>query len=258
MIKPNPVEFLERKDGRIAYQRWDTHDQEQAPIILLHDSLGCIELWRDFPAQLAKITQRSCLAYDRYGYGKSDGFLGKRNSKYLELEADLLIDFMNAWGIQKAQLFGHSDGGSIALIAAAKHTNRIEAIMIEGAHVFVEDITLKGIADARKLYEQGNLHPRLAKYHGDKTKDLVYAWINIWNSDSFKEWNLLDFLAQIQCPTLVIQGEDDEFGSLKQVEAICDGIGAKSHSAIIPQAQHNPHKEKPERLLKEIAHFLTN
>lgn len=255
MINQGSLEFLKRKDGNIAYQCWYTQDQKRSPILFLHDSLGCIELWRNFPEQISNITQRKCLAYDRYGYGKSSGFLCTRNADYLEQEAHLLIEFMDEWNIAKAILFGHSDGGSIALIAAAKYPERIDAIIVEGAHVFVEDITLQGIAEARNSYEQGHLHQRLVKYHGDKTRDLVYAWIEIWNSDSFKNWNLLDFLPQIQCPALVIQGEYDEFGSLRQVDAICEGIGAMSQSVIISQAKHSPHKENKLATLEAINDF---
>lgn len=226
-------------------------------IIFLHDSLGCIELWRDFPQQLSDITQCNVLVYDRQGYGKSCGFShAKRNNNYLELEADILNDLLEFWNIEKAILFGHSDGGSIALLTAAKYPDKILGIITEGAHVFVEDITLKGINEAKELYATTDLKSKLEKYHGENTEAMFWAWADTWTTDEFKSWNIEHFLPMIQCNSLIIQGEDDEYGSLKQVESITNKTSGKATKLIIPIIKHTPHKESPELILDESTQFI--
>ena len=228
-------------------------------IVFLHDSLGCIELWREFPQQLGESTQCNVLVYDRQGYGKSKGFSNNvRKQNYLEIEADILNGLIENLGIKDVVLFGHSDGGSIALITAAKYSKNIKGIVIEGGHIFVEDITLKGIAEAVKTYQTTHLKERLLKYHGDKTDAVFGAWANTWLSEEFRDWNIEHFLPKIQCPTMVIQGENDEFGTLKQVDGIVNQVLGKTLKWVVKAVGHNPHKEDAKTTLTAVAKFIND
>ncbi len=173
------------------------YNPDRPAIVFLHESLGCVELWRDFPKKLGEITLCNVLVYDRLGYGRSGPFTtSKRGNGYLETEADILIEVLKVCSIEKAILFGHSDGGSISLIAAAKYPSYIIGIITEGAHIFVEDITLNGIREAEKAWYTTNLKERLQKYHGDKTEALFWAWANTWLNDAFQSWNIENFLPE--------------------------------------------------------------
>ncbi|WP_313808262.1 alpha/beta hydrolase [Flavobacterium sp.] len=240
----------------IAVKRFDSFPNRPT-IVFLHDSLGCIELWRDFPEKLGEFTQCNVLIYDRQGYGKSCEFsYTKRDNEYLELEADILNGLLDFWNLKEVILFGHSDGGSIALLAAAKYPNRISAVITEGAHVFVEEVTLKGIREAIHQYETTDLKQKLAKYHGDKTEAMFWAWAETWTTDAFRSLNMEHFLPKIVCPTLIIQGEADEYGTLEQVSKIVTQTQGKSEKLVIPEIQHTPHKENPELILKEVSAFI--
>jgi len=227
-------------------------------IIFLHESLGCIELWREFPQELGEMTTYNVLVYDRLGYGKSEPFDNpERDNFYVENEADTLNLLLEKWDIDKAILFGHSDGGSIALIAAAKYPAKISGIITEGAHVFVEEVTLKGIREAIHAYRTTDLKTRLVKYHGRNTEDMFWAWAKIWTMETFRTWNIENFLGDIQCPALTIQGEEDEYGTLDQVESIMKRINRQSEKFIIPNIKHTPHKDIPELVLNKSAEFIS-
>ncbi len=226
-------------------------------LVFLHDSLGCIKLWRDFPEQLARLTNCNALIYDRRGYGKSSPFSSiKRTNLYLEEEAQLLPEILQISEVNKAILFGHSDGGTIALVAAALFPGLVQAIITEGAHVFVEDVTLAGIREAEKLYLTTNLKDRLAKYHSDKTDAVFSAWANTWLSPEFRSWNIEKYLPQISCPALIIQGEKDEYGTQKQVAAITGPLAGNATAHLIPDIGHTPHKEAAEEVLAVSAIFI--
>lgn len=232
---------------------------EQAPtIVFLHDSLGCTELWRDFPERLGEHTELNIIIYDRLGYGKSGPFdKGVRTNDYLLEQAEELNILLDRWKIEKAILFGHSDGGSIALLAAALFPKRIIGIITEGAHVFVEDITLKGIRDAVKLFKQTNLKEKLGRYHGVNTEAMFWAWADTWLNDQFKSWNIEGYLPRIQCESLIIQGLEDEYGSLKQVTKILAGTQGNATSFLPPMVGHSPHKEIPDLVLEKSSEFIT-
>lgn len=230
---------------------------EKPTIIFLHESLGSIELWRDFPQKLGELTQCNVLIYDRQGYGRSCPFsYPKRENDYMELEADILNELLEYWNIDKAILFGHSDGGSIALLTAAKHPEKIIGTITEGAHVFVEDVTLNGINEAIQLYKTTDLKSKLEKYHGDNTEAMFLAWAETWTSDKFRSWNMESFLPMVTCPSLIIQGEDDEYGTLKQMDSIVEKTTGPSSRLVIPDVKHTPHKEVPELLLERATAFI--
>ena len=226
-------------------------------LVFLHDSLGCVELWRDFPERLAATSQCNYLVYDRLGYGKSGPFAHPvRDKHYLEHEAVVLNQLLVEHNIDQALLFGHSDGGSIALLTAALFPERIQAIITEGAHVFVEEVTLAGIRAAQVAYNTTDLPQRLVKYHGPNTDAMVKAWTETWLAPMFRDWDITDFLPQITCPALIIQGENDEFGTPKQVETIVAHCSGPTQAWLIPGVQHNPHKEVPEEVIEKGVDFL--
>lgn len=234
-----------------------TIDHTKPYIVFLHDSLGCITLWRNFPDILAQAAQCNVMVYDRQGYGESDAFTTiERHNDYLEKEAQTLDSLLAMLAIDAAILFGHSDGGSIALLTAAMFPERIKAVITEGAHVFVEDITLNGIRAAVEAYATTNLKEKLLKYHGDNVDGLFRAWTETWLSDRFRSWNIEKYLPNITCPVLVLQGENDEFGSTKQVSAITEQVSGRAQQCLIPAVGHSPHKENPEQTLEPVIRFL--
>lgn len=232
-------------------------DENSPTLIFLHDSLGCIKLWKDFPEKLAKKVNYNVLVYDRQGYGESSSFTDKeRGNDYLEKEAEVLFELLQDLEIQRPILFGHSDGGSIAILAAAKYPSFIKGIITEGAHVFVEEITLAGIRQAVVDYQETNLAEKLKKYHADKVEAVFKAWSETWLKDTFRDWNIESFLTQITCPTLIIQGEEDEYGTLEQVESIINQVSGKTEKLIIPKVGHTPHRESEKTVLEETSSFL--
>jgi pimeloyl-ACP methyl ester carboxylesterase len=231
--------------------------QDRPTIVFLHDSLGCIELWRDFPQKLADAADCNFLVYDRLGYGKSDPApTNERSNNYMELEADFLNELLTELQLKDVVLFGHSDGGSIALIAAGKYPENIQAVIAEAAHIFVEDITLEGIDYAKSSYESLNMAERLAKYHGDKVDFVFSAWTETWMKPEFRSWNIEHFLPNISCPVLFIQGEDDEYGSLDQVNRTLEQVNGSAEKLILPEIGHTPHRESPKEVLEKASMFI--
>lgn len=228
-------------------------------IIFLHDSLGSVQLWRDFPAKLSEAAQCNTLAYDRLGYGKSYPMpTHERPVNYMELEADLLNDVLTEMNIDNAILFGHSDGGTIALITAAKYPEKVKAVICEAGHIFVEDVTLKGVYDAWEAYKTTNLAERLQKYHGDKVEMLFKAWTETWTRDDYRSWNIEYLLKDIKAPLLFIQGEADEYGTLDQVEKTVTQVSGSAEKYIIPGIGHTPHKEVQNLVLQKSEAFIRN
>ncbi len=231
-------------------------DEHAPTIIFLHESFGCIRHWRDFPEKLGEITGFNTLVYDRQGYGQSDSFtVTKRTNDYLEREADVLNQLMETLALKEVILFGHSDGGSIALLAAAKYPEKIKMVITEGAHVLVEEVTLDGIRKAEELYENGNLKEKLGYYHGEKTEMVFRLWADTWLSEEFRSWNIEHFLKRIQCLVLIIQGKKDEYGTIKQVESIRENVPGPV-GVCMPEAGHTPHRETPEVVIAAVQAFL--
>lgn len=242
---------------KLALKRIDNF-LDRPTIIFLHDSLGCIELWRDFPQKLAETTKCNILVYDRLGYGKSEPMpTYERPVNYMELEADILNDLLAQQKIDNAILFGHSDGATIALLTASKFPEKIKAVIVEAAHIFVEDITLKGIYKAKEAYKSTNLSERLVKYHGNKVDTLFKAWTETWTRNDYRNWNIEHFLPNITCPLLFIQGEADEYGTLEQVEKTVSQVSGKAEKYIVPNVGHTPHKEASKLVLDKATEFIT-
>jgi pimeloyl-ACP methyl ester carboxylesterase len=229
----------------------------QPTLVFLHEGLGSIEMWHDFPTLLAETTACDCLIYDRWGHGRSDPLDVKRTLGYVHAEAlDALPEVLAHSQVDDAILIGHSDGGSIALIFAAEYPEIARGIITEAAHVFVEETTLQGIREAVAIYHNTDLKQKLARYHGDNTEKIFRAWSETWLQPEFRSWDIQDCLAKITCPLLVIQGEDDQYGTAAQVEAITNQVTGKSKPLLIPNCGHIPHQEARDRAVQEMTEFI--
>lgn len=226
-------------------------------LVFLHEGLGSIEMWHGFPKAILKKTGCNGLLYDRWGHGKSDPIDIQRTIRYVHDEAlDSLPEVLKSSGVEDSILIGHSDGGSIALIFAAEHPEWVRGLITEAAHVFVEEITLEGIKAALEVYSNTDLKEKLERYHGDNTESIFRAWYETWLQPEFKSWNIEDCLPKITCPVLVIQGEDDQYGTAAQVEAITNQVSGKSKPLLIPDCAHIPHKEATDRVAEEMTEFI--
>lgn len=226
-------------------------------LVFLHEGLGSIAQWRDFPIAVSLATRLPAVVYERWGYGNADPLDGPRSIRYLHEEALLsLPEILQRLQIHDAILIGHSDGGSIALIFAATWPQKVRGIITEAAHVFVEDVTLAGIREAVRIYASTDLPQRLSKYHGANTDRAFRGWSDTWLSTDFRDWNIEEYLPGVRCPVLVIQGRDDEYGTPAQVEAIVSGVSGPAEPLIIPGCGHIPHHQARERVLAEMTRFI--
>lgn len=226
-------------------------------LVFLHDSLGSITVWRDFPDRLAAMLGCDALVYDRRGYGGSSAFgPAPRTPRYLEQEADELIRVLDACDLGDVLLFGHSDGGSIALVAASRHPERVRGVVTEGAHVFVEELTLAGIRAAREALQSTDLRERLTRHHGERTDGVLSAWIDTWLSPEFRAWNIETYLPGVRCPALVLQGALDEYGTPAQVHAIAEGVSGPVARVLMRGVGHSPHRDAPDETLRLTRAFL--
>lgn len=241
---------------KIAYKLIEIGNAKNT-IVLLHDSLGCIELWRSFPEQLALACQMNVLVYDRLGYGVSDPMpTSSRDLYYMHKEAEVLYKLLVELNLKKTILIGHSDGGSIALIAASKYQTTFQSVISIAGHVIVEEETIGGILSAKKAYAETSLPIKLAKYHSDKTSTLFAAWVDTWTQPFFKSWHLLNELTLIKCPVLWIQGEQDEYGTIQQINATAAQLSGYFEYHILPNLSHTPQKENPELIIRLIKEFI--
>jgi pimeloyl-ACP methyl ester carboxylesterase len=232
-------------------------DRRAAPLVFLHEGLGCIELWRDFPERLCEAVGRVGVIYDRRGYGKSSHLDGKWPPDYQETEAMVYLpEVLDHCGISSAVLIGHSDGGSIALIAGATLPGRISGIITEAAHIFIEEITLAGIREAVAAFRETDLPVKLARYHGDHTGAVFFRWADTWLDPAFRGWNIEHFLHGIVCPLLVIQGAEDEYATEAQVTGIASQVSGPVETFMVPGCRHIPHLQAREVVLNHMARFI--
>lgn len=237
-------------------------NQPHKPLLLfLHEGLGSIEQWKDFPENLCDAVNLDGIVFDRYGYGTSSPLKEKRPTNYLNIEGEknlpLLINQLNL--NQSVILIGHSDGGSIALVYASTQPKNLIGCITIAAHVFVEQISVDGIKAFTKMYEENvKLQNALKKYHGEKINSIFYGWSDTWQTAEFKKWNIEALLKKINCPVLALQGKDDEYGTEKQVKSICENVNGHCKYVMIENAAHSPHQDKPEEVLEEIKQFISN
>lgn len=249
--------FVGVAGGRVFVREWPGHDAAP-PIILLHDSLGCIALWRDFPVAIAAATGRRVIAYDRLGFGRSDAHPGVLSFDFIATEGrDALAAVLQACDVDNFVLCGHSVGGGMALSAAPRYPTRCIGVISMAAQALVEDVTIAGIHAAQATLGPGSDRiERLKKYHGDKTRWVIDAWIETWLHPDFADWSLAPVLPHIKCPVLVMHGEKDEYGSLRHPEMIRELTGGAVEMAVLTNCGHVPYKETPERVLALMGAFL--
>jgi pimeloyl-ACP methyl ester carboxylesterase len=237
--------------------RSDSVATDRPTLVFLHEGLGCIELWRDFPEILCQATGCSGLVYDRKGYGGSEKFEGPWPLDYLQKESLIYLpELLKECNIDHAVLIGHSDGGTIALITAAIHGNVIRAIITEAAHIFVEEPTIAGILKAVEAFETTSLKEKLVRYHKENTETIFYRWADRWLSPEFLSWNIERYLPKITCPILVLQGEDDEYGTPAQIQGIVGRVSGPAYSRLIPDCGHVPHFQAKNAVLSEMTQFI--
>lgn len=249
---------------RIGVSAWNYPAQSgRLPIVLLHDSLGAIGLWRDFPAMLAACTGHPVIAYDRLGFGNSDSHPSRLGHDFIRDEAHaFLLPLMDHLEVEQAILFGHSVGGGMALAAAAQLPGRIAAVITESAQAFVEDRTLEGIRAAKKNFADPAQLARLAKYHGndlEKARWVLDAWTETWLAPEFAGWSLEEDLRKLRCPVLAMHGDLDEFGSGRHPEMIAglpSAFAGQGECVMFEGCGHVPHRENPALVLETVMGFL--
>jgi pimeloyl-ACP methyl ester carboxylesterase len=230
---------------------------DQPAVVFLHEGLGSVAMWRDFPARLCERTGLRGLVYSRFGYGRSTPRPpGERFPvDYLQREAtEVLPGLLEALGVARPWLYGHSDGGSIALLAAAGFPGRLRGVVVAAPHLFVEEVSVANIRLARTAYREAGLRERLARYHDD-VDSAFYGWNDVWLDPAFRSWNIEERIERISCPLLAIQGEDDEYGTLEQVRALQRRV-AHARPCILPACGHSPHRDQPEAVIEAVRHFI--
>ena len=238
----------------IEYERIDVVRGSRPTLVFLHEGLGSVATWRDFPARVAHATQCNAVVYSRYGYGNSDPLAEPRTVGYMHDEALVVLpELLDQLAIDLPILIGHSDGGSIALIHAGAGARRVSAVVTLAAHVMVEDVSVASIAAVKTVYETTDLRGRLARYHADVDSAFL-GWNRVWLIPEFREWNIEEYLPRIRCPVLAIQGTDDEYGTMEQMRRIAAGI-ADVELLALEGCRHSPHTEEPEAVLGAIAGF---
>jgi pimeloyl-ACP methyl ester carboxylesterase len=247
--------FVNAGGHRLEYERIDAGSRDRPTLVLLHEGLGSIAMWRDFPNRLAHATASRVVVYSRYGYGNSDPLTAPRTVRYMHDEAErVLPEFLDALAIERPILVGHSDGGSIALIHAGWGGRGVTAIVAMAPHVMVEDISIASIAEARDAFRTTRLRRRLGRYHAD-VDGAFLGWNDIWLSSGFREWNVEAYLRKIDCPILAIQGEDDEYGTMEQLARIAEGA-SDVRRLKLADCRHSPHRDQTDAVLGAIARFV--
>ena len=242
--------------GRSLHYEW-VGEGKGPTLVFLHEGLGSIRQWRDFPQKLAAATGCRGLAYDRYGYGQSDVLEEPRRSvRFMHDEALVFLPALRkALGLDDCILVGHSDGASIALIhAGAGHAARGVAVM--APHVFIEEICLSSIEAARKTFESTDLPERLGRYHRD-VRRTFYGWADVWTEQNFKSWDIRgEYLARIRVPVLAIQGHDDAYGTMAQLDEIARCVAGPCELLKLEHCGHAPFREQPEQTLGALVRFV--
>jgi pimeloyl-ACP methyl ester carboxylesterase len=238
--------------------RWIGPAPDQAPtIVFLHEGLGSATMWRDFPDRLSSATGCGALVYSRIGYGNSDPVHGPRSLRFMHDEAlHVLPAIVQRFHIEDLILFGHSDGASIAIIYAGSRRQRVRALVLEAPHVFIEPVCIDSIRSIANAYEATPLRDRLARYHGANTESMFRSWTDVWLSPEFPAWNIEEYLPAIDSPVLVVQGEEDQYGTLKQVDAVLTQVAGPAQSLILSDCGHSPHSEHPAVVLDAASRFL--
>lgn len=249
------------KNVRIEYQWVGTTADDRPVIVFLHEGLGSVAMWKDFPKQLCETANCRGLVYSRPGYGKSTPRKADEtwqpdfmHSQAFEVLPALLKALNIDTEVQKPWLFGHSDGGSIALLFAARYPANTAGAIVVAPHIFVEDVAISSIEKARCAYQTTNLRSKLARFHDD-VDSAFWGWNDIWLAPDFRHWNLTQAIQTITCPLLAVQGLDDEYGTLEQIHGIKRVL---PHSQLLELADcgHSPHRDQPQALIDTCSAFI--
>nr|WP_314623595.1 alpha/beta hydrolase [uncultured Noviherbaspirillum sp.] len=238
--------------------QWVGSDDPARPVVVfLHEGLGSVAMWKDFPQQFCERHGLRGLLYSRYGYGNSTPRpAGEQwEPDFMHRQAhEVLPALLAALDIDRPWLFGHSDGGSIALLHAARFAENLRGVIVLAPHIFVEDISVSSIRVAREAYLRDGLRERLARYHAD-VDSAFRGWNDIWLDPAFRDWNIEAELPGIRCPVLAVQGEDDEYGTLEQIHGIARKV-PQARTLVLPDCGHSPHRDQPEALSREAGNFI--
>lgn len=249
-------DFIEVDDRSVHVLRLN-RDGTGSPLVFLHEGLGSVDLWRDFPGQVTARTNHPGVVYSRYGNGWSTPLAEVRRPGYMHDEAlDTLPRILNLLTDEPPILIGHSDGASIALIYAGAG-NPIRALVLIAPHVFVEPETIASITSIRERFTGSGMAEKMSKYHREPAKTFQ-GWADIWLDPAFRDWNIEEYLDGIACPTLLIQGDADEYGTMRQLEAIDSRIEIPASRLVVAGAGHSPHLTHPGEVGDAVARFIVD
>ena len=249
--------FLDIGAALLEYRMIGPRPDQAPTLVLLHEGLGCVGLWGDFPDKLQKAVGCGVLVYSRAGYGTSSPVALPRPLTYMHDEArETLPALLDAIGFQRGLLVGHSDGASIAAIYAGSHQDhRVGGLVLIAPHFFTEDAGIASIEEARKAYATTDLRAKLARWHAD-VDNAFLGWNGAWLDPDFRHWDITEFLAYIRVPMLIVQGKDDQYGTVKQIEMAQRECYCPVEVALLPGARHSPQRDAPEPTLKVISEFV--
>jgi pimeloyl-ACP methyl ester carboxylesterase len=247
--------FLDIGAVRLEYRMIGPRPDEAPTIVMLHEGLGCVGLWGDFPAKLAAATGVGVFVYSRAGYGRSSAGLLPRPVSFMHDEARVLPHVLDAIGFQRGLLLGHSDGASIAAIyAGSAQDHRVRGLVLIAPHFFTEDMGIAEIENARVAFTNTDWRDKLARWHADV--DCAFrSWSEPWLHPDFRKWDITEELAYIRVPILIVQGEHDQYGTLRQIEVAKQECYCPVDAAVLPDTRHAPHREAPEQTLQVVAAF---
>ncbi len=251
--------WIAHPQGRLFAREWPAPADGAAlpPLVLQHDSLGCVDVWRDVPERLAEATGRRVIAYDRLGFGRSDARSDRAPADFIADEGRMFLPAVLAQlGIDRFAVLGHSVGGGMSVHIAAQRPDACTALITIAAQAFVEDRTLTGLRAARASFAEPGAVARLARYHGDKAAWVLSAWLDTWLDPGFADWSLDAVLPQVRCPALVLHGELDEYGSAAHPQRLLRGIGDSAELQLLAGLGHVPQRERPDEVVQRVADFL--
>ncbi len=250
-------DFIDIGRDNIFLKRIEVSSFHNNPtIIFLHDALGCTDSFRDFPEVLCDAVGSNGFLFDRAGHGRSSSYTDQRDCDYLKREAEIsLPSLLRAFGISGEILLGHSDGATIALLRASNH-NTVEAVISLAGHFMVEEVTRQGVSKTARELSSNSQLSKLKKLHGNKAEKLLGDWSGIWLSESFRSWNIGPDLRKINCPSLIIQGSDDKYATVKHATGMANEIGDNAVVEILADCGHFPYRDKPDVVINLIRNFL--
>ena len=251
-----PSGFLRIGSSDLEYRMVGPAAADAPTIVMLHEGLGSAALWGDFPDRLQAATGAGVFVYSRAGYGASTNIELPRPLDYMSIEAlDVLAELLKNIGFRRGLLLGHSDGASIAAIyAGGTGDHRIRGVVMIAPHFLVEDIGVAAIAETRKAYETASLKPKLARWHDD-VDNTFYGWNDAWLNPKFQKWDISEYLGYIRVPVALLQGADDQYGTIRQIEIAQEECYCPLDVTIIPHAGHSPHRDAPKVTLDTITEF---